>query len=268
MRFRSKTLKDIVEISCALLYGLFSSLVRRGRRRVVIYYHGLKKNDIGRFDKQMSYLARHCRVLTPSDLVTASPNGSEAMVSMTFDDAFTSFDDNALPILQKYRLPAAISVPTGNLGQPPNWTLEDNCPDVDEVVMGEENIARLDKLGFEVLSHTVSHRNLTDLDGGELKKELERSKQTLEQIVGHTVPAISYPHGAYNAKICKAAEQAGYQVGFSIEPYSVDDSPDNFRLGRFVVSPADSMLKFKLKVKGAYQVVKYLRRLKRTLVRP
>ncbi|MCK4826962.1 polysaccharide deacetylase family protein, partial [bacterium] len=183
-------------------------------------------------------------------------------------DAFVSFRDNALPILQKYRLPAAVSVPTGNLGKPPNWALEGDCHDADEIVMNEEQLVELDKTGYEILSHTVSHPYLTRIDDVKLESELERSKQTLERIVGRDIIGISYPHGAHNDKVCKAAERLGYQIGFCVEPYSVDSSPNSFQIGRFKVSPTDSMLKFKLKLIGAYEIVKYFRRLKRKLFRP
>jgi hypothetical protein len=84
----------------------------------------------------------------------------------------------------------------------------------------------------------------------------------LEKIVGHEVQAISYPHGAYSEKVTEMARKAGYQLGFTIEPAVVNDRTDNLRIGRFCVSPADSLMKFRLKVKGAYEVTGYLRRMK------
>lgn len=267
-RFRLGTLKDIIEFISALPYWAFLYLSHRKPQRIVIYYHTLKQQDVGRFEKQMAYLATECCTVKVSEIMTAPPNGSKVIVGVTFDDAFVSFRDNALPILQKYRLPAAVSVPTGNLGKPPNWALEGDCHDANEIVMNKEQLVELDKTGYEILSHTVSHPYLTRIDNVKLEDELERSKQTLERIVGHDIFGISYPHGAHNDKVCKAAERFGYQIGFCVEPYSVDSSPNSFQIGRFRVSPTDSMLKFKLKLIGAYEIVKYFRRIKRMLFRP
>ncbi len=266
--FRLRTLKDIIEFISALSYWAFLYLSHRKPQRIVIYYHTLKQQDVGRFEKQMAYLATECCTVKVSEVMTAPPNGSKMIVGVTFDDAFVSFRDNALPILQKYRLPAAVSVPTGNLGKPPKWALEGDCHDADEIVMNEEQLVELDKTGCEILSHTVSHPDLTRIDDVKLEDELERSKQTLERIVGRDIIGISYPHGAHNDKVCKAAERLGYQIGFCVEPYSVDSSPNSFQIGRFKVSPTDSMLKFKLKLIGAYEIVKYFRRLKKMLFRP
>jgi len=263
-----KRLKDIIEFISALLYWAFLYLSHRKPQRIVIYYHTLKQQDVGRFDTQMAYLAKECCTVKVSEIMTVPSNGSKVIVGVTFDDAFVSFRDNALPILHKYRLPAAVSVPTGNLGNPPNWAFDGYCHDADEIVMNEEQLVELDKAGYEILSHTVSHPRLTRIDDVKLEVELEDSKQTLERIAGHDIIAVCYPHGDYNDKVCDVAESLGYQVGFCVEPYSVDYSPNSFQIGRFKVSPTDNMLKFRLKVIGAYEVVKYLRRLKRMLFRP
>ena len=262
-----KRLKDIIEFVSALPYWAFLYISHRKPKRIVIYYHTLKKQDMERFEKQMAYLAKECCTVKVSKVMTAPPNGSKMIVGVTFDDAFVNFRDNALPILQKYRLPAAVFAPTGNLGKPPNWAMEGDCHDAEEIVMNEEQLIELDKTGYEIMSHTVSHPYLTRIDDVELEAELERSKQTLERIVGRDIIGISYPNGAHNDKVCKAVEQAGYRIGFSIEPYSVDSSPNSLQIGRFKVSPTDGMLKFKLKLIGAYEIVKYFRRLKRRLLK-
>ncbi|NIT55042.1 MAG: polysaccharide deacetylase family protein [Aliifodinibius sp.] len=265
--FKLRSLKDMIEFISASLYWPVLWLRRNKPQRIFIYYHALNQWDIGRFEKQMAYLATKCCTVTVSELMTAPPNGSKVVVAVIFDDAFVSFRDNAFPILQKYRLPVAVSVPTGNLGKSPKWALEDNCSDAEEIVINEEQLVELNKAGCEILSHTVSHPYLTKVDDVELETELKQSKQALERIVGCDIIGICYPYGAYDSRVCKVVEHTGYQIGFSIEPCSVDTSIDSFQIGRFKVSPADSMLKFKLKLTGAYEVVKYLRRLKRIFFR-
>lgn len=268
MRVMLSTLKNIIDFVSALYHEVFLSLVRRRPRRVILYYHSVKKKDIRQFEKQMRYLARYCSVVKASGILKTNSNGANFVVGITFDDAFASIWENAIPVLDKYELPASICVPTGNMGRKPSWFLEEDCSDAHETVMNEEQLVELDRLGYEMLSHTVSHPDLIEVDDIQLGAELERSKQTLERIVGHDVLGISYPYGAYNDKVCRLAERIGYRIGFSVEPCSVDFSSDKFQIGRFKVSPMDSMLIFKLKVNGAYEVVKYFRRLKRMLFRP
>jgi len=88
----------------------------------------------------------------------------------------------------------------------------------------------------------------------------------LQKITGHEVLAVSYPHGAHDARVCNAAKRAGYRLGFTVEPQTVECSSDDMSLGRFAVSPRDSLTNFRLKVNGGYQVEKYSRRLKALLV--
>ena len=141
-----------------------------------------------------------------------------------------------------------------------------DCPDKDEIVMDEQQIIALDKEGFEILSHTVSHARLTDLNETDLEAELIESKQYLENILGHEISAVSYPHGAYDARIYRAVRRAGYVLGFTTYPNIVDNCADALRIGRFEVSPGDHPLVFKLKVNGAYQANRSLINLKRMIV--
>jgi peptidoglycan/xylan/chitin deacetylase (PgdA/CDA1 family) len=250
-----------------MLYYAFLSISRRKPQRIVIYYHALKHQDLEKFERQMTYLATKCRTVNASNIKNVSANGSKMLVAITFDDAFISITENAVPVLKKLGLPACIFVPAGNLGQPPRWEMPENYPDKNETVMSQEQIMTIDRDGFEIFSHSLSHPVMTELDNDRVQNELTQSKQALEKIVGHQVLGVSYPYGVHNADVLQAAQRAGYQFGFTIEPYSVDTSPDNFQIGRFKVSPEDSMLKFKLKVNGAYEVVKYLRSMKKRLSR-
>lgn len=267
MNLFQKCLKGIVEFSCALGYAVFLLLIRNKPRRVVLCYHSVKKRDVKSFRRQIEYLARVCTVVKPSNIRIAQANGTDYVTAITFDDAFVNVIRNAVPILKEYGLTAGIFVPTDNIGQPPRWELPENCLDKNETIMSKEHIAELDKDGFEVFSHTISHSMLTEIDEDRLKCELLESKRELERITGRKVSAISYPHGEYDTRVCKAAKRTGYKFGFTIEPRMIDCSPDDMRIGRFVVSPRDNLLKFRLKVSGAYQAVKYLRALKKLFVR-
>lgn len=255
-----KPLKEIIELVFALIYAMYLAVIRKNTSQVVLYYHGIDKANIAAFRKQMAYLASECIVVKPSKIKTTEKNEGKCMVAITFDDAFLSVVENAVPILREYELSAGIFVPVDNLGQKPRWQIPENCPDKDEIVMTKEQIAELDKEGFEIFSHTLSHPVLTRIEDGRLQAELVESKQALEEIVGHEVLGISYPHGACDARVREVARKAGYKLGFTIEPSIVDTGTDDLRIGRFSVSPTDSFIKFMLKVSGGYQVLKYLRK--------
>lgn len=263
----NQTLTRKIEFFAALIYAVILRILKKNNQRIVIYYHGLPHKDIKQFEKQMAYLAEKCLVVRASEIKTMQPNTSKTIVGVTFDDALESFYNNVLPILERYKLTASVFVPSGNLGRRQSWEVEGDSGNAGEVVMNERQLAGLDKSGYEILSHSVSHPFLTDIDDERLQNELSKSKRDLERIVNHEVWAISYPYGEYDERVCRATRQAGYKMGFTIEPYTVDSSPDNYQIGRFAVSPADSLLKFRLRINGAYQIAKYLRKLKRMLLR-
>lgn len=262
-----KSFKETIGFICALIYAVYLRLVRKDLNRVIIYYHGIKKEDVGQFEKQMAYLAKTCIVVTASHIKTARTDGKKSVIAITFDDAFVNILDNAIPVLTKLHLTATVFVPTGNLGKPPQWELSGNYSDKDEFVMNKQQVSKLDKDGFEIFSHSVSHPILTKIDDNELQIELEQSKKTLQEIVGHEVIGLSYPYGAYDNRVYEFVRQAGYKLGFTIEPGLIHDSTDDLKIERTSVSPNDNIIKFKLKASGAYQVLRYLSHAKHLALR-
>jgi peptidoglycan/xylan/chitin deacetylase (PgdA/CDA1 family) len=241
-------------------------LVRKKPRRIVLFYHSVKSQDAEKFADQMACLVpSKYMVVKASEILLTSRDDGKSCIALTFDDAFVSVLNNAIPVLKDNHLTATIFVPTGCLGQSPRWEMAHNSPDRDETVMSSKDIAQLEKDGFEVLSHTVSHPDLTKISGTSLQDELKESKAKLEDIVGHEVCGICYPHGRHNTAVCETAKQVGYQYGFTVEPVAVDKSPDSMQIGRFSVSAQDSLMKFRLKASGAYEVVYPLRRIKRLI---
>lgn len=260
-------MKETVKLVFAMIYLLALPLIQKKPYRIILCYHGVRKQNADNFEKQIGYLVKStCKVVKASEVLTAHPDGCSSIVAVTFDDAFVSVMENAVPILRKYGCPAAVFVPVGNLGKQPCWSLPDKL-NRNGTVVNRQQIVELDSLGFEIFSHTLLHPVLTKVEDGRLRDELSGSKNLLEEIVGHKVLAVSYPHGAHDRRVCDAAKQAGYQLGFTIEPCVADDATDDMRIGRFIVSSQDSLLKLRLKISGAYQVEGFLRAIKNSLIR-
>ncbi len=265
MKILRNTLKEIIELMFVLPYAFFLLLNKRSCRSVVLYYHGVKKQDRRQFGRQMAYLSKKCDMAKVSEMKGPQRNHRKGQVAITFDDAFVSVMENALPVLKEYCLPAAVFVPTGNVGKKASWDLGDGNGFDHEMVMSESQLARLDDDDIEIFSHGISHDRLTVIDNDELNLELAQSKKYLERITGHNIAAISYPYGIYDDRVCQAARNLGYTLGFTIEPYAMESSLDDMQIGRFSVRAADSLLIFKLKVLGAYQATRSLRSMKALL---
>jgi len=260
-------LKETFEFIAALFYRAILFFRKSKPGSVVLYYHSLSKEDEKQFEKQMAYLAQRYHVVKPSEILNhASFNDGVATISITFDDAFRTVFENAFPVLKKYNLNAGVFVPTGGLGKKIFWKMEAKCVDGGKMLMGADQICELDHDNWEIFSHTVSHPHLTEMGSRRLNDELRDSKIALEEMLGHKITGISYPYGEHNEHVRRAALNAGYRMGFTIDPELNYSSQNKMSIGRFSVSAKDSLLKFKLKACGAYEVSKHLRAAKRKFV--
>lgn len=104
--------------------------IRLRRRAVVLMYHRILPAEADTFshsgiivtpetfDRQMAFLARHFRTLTPvqfqQELATSSFGRRACLV--TFDDGWWDNLEYALPVLKKHAIPAIVFVATGYIG--------------------------------------------------------------------------------------------------------------------------------------------------------
>jgi peptidoglycan/xylan/chitin deacetylase (PgdA/CDA1 family) len=171
-------------------------------------------------------------------------------MAVTFDDAFRSVRTLGLPILQQLGVPATVFVPTDQVGGTPmSW------PGIDEWAGGPherelvgctwEELAELADAGWEIGSHTCSHRRLTTLSDHEVRAELVDSKAECEDRLGRPCRSLAYPYGDHDARIARAARRAGYSAAGALP--SRFDTADAMQYPRVFVGRADTRLRFALK---------------------
>ena len=88
----------------------------------------------------------------------------------------------------------------------------------DDLLMTWDHVRALRRAGMDVASHSSTHRVLQTLPSDVLAEELAGSRETLEEVLGEPVRAISYPvgHAIRNMPhIRRAVRAAGYDLGFS-----------------------------------------------------
>jgi peptidoglycan/xylan/chitin deacetylase (PgdA/CDA1 family) len=106
-------------------------------------------------------------------------------------------------------------------------------------ILMDEEVSQLDASDFvEVGSHTVSHPNLSTLPVNIQQTEIKKSKQHLEDIVGHPVTTFSYPYGSqadYTAKTVKVVQESGFTCACSNFADVVWRGSDRFQLPRILV---------------------------------
>ena len=232
-------------------------------RITVIYYHGITTIQKNRFIRQMNILKRLSTPVSFKDINNKNLIQIKNPVIVTFDDAFISILENALPEMKKHDIPAIIFAPAGCLGNKPPWIKDPDNPDINDRVMNTEELNKIDSGLFTIGSHCLMHNNLLLLNKNDGKAEIFKSKEILENALKFNIESISFPHGKYNTSHVKQSGEAGYKWIFSIFPEEWLLSKKNDAIGRFKVEPEDWYTEFRFKILGAYRWLGLIKKLKR-----
>ena len=275
-------IRRLTHLSLAILYFLaqrsLTAITRFFGKQpdvmlVTLLYHGVTKEERSRFARQLDELLR---LTHPVSVDTHEPlKRGRRYAAVTFDDGLRSTLENALPELRARGIPATVFIPTGYLGQRPEWKGMEEDGALDDSVMTAEQVGEISRSGaaagslFTIGSHTVTHADLTCLSGEDLRRELVQSKGQLEDLLGSDVDLFAFPYGEHSDEVCEAAKQAGYRKIFADLPESAVTTRRGFLYGRVFVSPSDWPVEYRLKLIGAYQwwptAVKMKRRLRHTI---
>ena len=96
--------------------------------------------------------------------------------------------------------------------------------------MGREEMRLLDRQGFEIGAHGVSHPNLAQCEPQRLASEVEVSKKRLEDDLGKEVVMFAYPRGRYNNHVIAAVKQAGFAGARTTAMLACELTFDPFRM--------------------------------------
>jgi peptidoglycan/xylan/chitin deacetylase (PgdA/CDA1 family) len=172
------------------------------------------------FERQLHLLvARGWRGATFRDAVLHPPY--QRTLAVTFDDAFLSVLELALPIMTRLELPGTVFAPTSfvDCRMPLIWAGIDRwaaTPDAPELrSMSWDDLEHLIDQGWEVGSHTRTHPRLSEIDDERLTDELEGSREDIEQHLG-SCDSVAYPYGDTDERVVGRARAAGYRCGAAL----------------------------------------------------
>ena len=187
---------------------------------------------------QLAYLQGHgYHVVTLQQLYDAWMNGGSLPakpVVLSFDDGYPDQYRYAAPLLRRFGDPAVLNLIVHNLGG----------------AFTQAMVAQMIAWGWELDSHTISHRDLARLSPGQLRHELVGSRNLLRRSFGVTVNFFCYPGGVHDAKVVAAVRKAGYLAATSIQ-YGLADPTELFSLPRIVVYWGESQSRFGARLRAA-----------------
>lgn len=256
-------------VICYALIALECVLARlRGKtvpaKLVVLCYHAVPLRHRKRFTRQMDLLLE----LAQPVLLGRSfgMHSTERSIAITFDDAYQSTLETALPVLQAKRIPCTFFVVSGMTGQTPWWAGTEGYG-AEERFITAEQLKKLPNQLVTIGSHTMTHPRLTSVSLEVAMAELVESRAALEKATAQEVRLLAFPHGEFNDAILNLCRAAGFRQVFTCMPSTSLPPHDEYVAGRVLVDPTDWEIEFRLKVLGAYCWLSAMYRAKRALVR-
>ncbi len=130
-------------------------------------------------------------------------------LALTFDDAYLSVYEHALPLLAERNWPATIFVVAGHVGKWNTWDV--NLGGIKFPHVDWPHLQEMIRLGWQIGSHGYKHHYTGFLSHRELQRELADSKALLEDRLGVRVTAFAPPYGRITRRALEVAAEVGYR---------------------------------------------------------
>jgi peptidoglycan/xylan/chitin deacetylase (PgdA/CDA1 family) len=213
---------------------------------ILMYHHVGNPNtyqtynvDEAMFEWQMAYLEQHGYHSVGVDQIAVALLGGPPLpdkpVAITFDDGWALQITNTLPVLLRYHLRATYYIVTDVTGR-------------HLANMSWEQVRQLRDAGMWIGSHTRHHGYLPGMSEQTLHDDLLTSREILEQQLAMPVITLAYPGGAFDARVERAAHDAGYVAAVSTRSGYAQQSDGLYRLRRVGIYGIDTQERFIAKV--------------------
>ena len=155
-------------------------------------------------------------------------------VVISFDDGLRSQYVGAVPVLRRLGWPGVLNLKVESL---------------DQGELTEEMVEEMIEAGWELASHTLTHADVSQLEGEALRAEVHDSRRELRRRFGVPVKFFCYPAGRYDGEAITAVRRAGYAGATTTDP-GLAAPGDPYRLARIRVVPGDGVKGLAKKLAG------------------
>lgn len=220
----------------------------------ILMYHSIDDSSSAacvkpkRFDEQLAYLFKSGYQAVDLDavyncLTQGAPLPSKPIV-ITFDDGYRDNLENAYPVLKKYGMCATIFLPTGYMDGTNRWNEAEGAQKRPLLSWTEVRLLAGDPL-ISFQAHTCTHPKLSQIHLDQVRDELKRSKETIEDRLGRPCNHLAYPYGDFNIPVRDTAEECGFHTASSTRWGRNRPGVDLFSLYRIGVRNQDRLSDFK-----------------------
>jgi sugar transferase (PEP-CTERM/EpsH1 system associated) len=207
------------------------------------------------FLEQMELLAASGRPVVSLDDALAALQGDGALppdaVAITFDDGFRDNFDLALPILDRFRLPATFFLATAYMDGGLCFERYRGCCDRDRPLDWQQ-VREMVARGHAVGGHSRSHRELAGAPVEDVRGEVEGCRADIHRHAGILPTLFCYPRGREDRSVRRTVAAAGFAAACSVYPGVNAVGVDLMALRRTEVAAGDSLSDFRAKLAGGF----------------
>ncbi len=199
---------------------------------ISIMYHRFEENKYPSTNIKIRDFLNHLQLIEKENVEYINPKNfindlrnkrGQRKLLLTIDDGFTSFYDNAWPILKQRKIPFILFVSTREIGK--------------SGYMSWEQIKELSNHNFvEIGNHSHSHEYLVDENINEIRNDITKSKNILKKNLNRNSVFFSYPFGEYSLEFKNLIKQLDFQFAFGQHSGVIGNSEDLFELPRYPIN--------------------------------
>ena len=199
---------------------------------ISLMYHRFEENKYPSTNIRIEDFKKHIKILQENNIQFINPknfekeiknNKKQRKILLTIDDGFSSFYQNAWPLLKKEKIPFILFVSTREVGAF-NY-------------MSWSQIREVSKEDFvEIGNHSHSHEYLVDESKDLILDDIKKSISIFKKQLGKNSDFFSYPFGEYSLEFKKLIKSLGFKYAFGQHSGVIDETKDFYELPRFPIN--------------------------------
>jgi glycosyltransferase involved in cell wall biosynthesis len=220
----------------------------------ILMYHRIAEDASGfsvsleTFKTQMRYLEENGYIIHPLSVVADALSNKNVLppksVVITFDDGYADFLD-AWTVLQAFKFPVTLFVPTAYVGKTNAW--ETQCMPNDIPMLSSPQLQKLVQEGVDIQAHSHRHGSFTKISPQEIRQEIADNLSALRQL-GVQAKLFAYPSGECTPVARSLLREAGFKAALTCVSTLASHDSDLMALPRITVENGD-MEDFEMRLK-------------------
>jgi len=199
---------------------------------ISLMYHRFEENKYPSTNIKINDFKEHLKIIEDNKISFVDPknfedelfkNKKQRKILLTIDDGFSSFYENAWPILKKKKIPFILFVNTREVGSF-NYMTWDQIKEV-----SKENFV-------EIGNHSHSHEYLVDESDSVIREDIKKSILIFEDKLGKNSKFFSYPFGEYSLNFKEIIKSLKFKYAFGQHSGVLDETKDLYELPRFPIN--------------------------------